>query len=234
MGFIAPVATKPWEMANARGAEATSAPPRRAALSAAPSLPDWVNRHLKQSVGLTPHGAPALRCVWSNDRRRFNDALRYPAIRNRWVVEQWHPAEHYGSPADWPEDVNGPYPSRGDYEHLDTIENRGTCECGTKLREVHTPGSRYREFARCEECGTDSEFLEPTRPYLEYLTSLVKQATELVRTLRAEDDKKREREAKREKDLVMLDDSTPFNHQPYVSLSNIPGQVPGCEKESIQ
>lgn len=52
-------------------------------------------------------------------------------IRDRFLLERWNPASHYGSPDDWEEtgwktgfgSVDyGPYPSRGKYELVDTIE----------------------------------------------------------------------------------------------------------------
>jgi hypothetical protein len=52
---------------------------------------------------------------------------------NRWHVERWCPPEIYGSPEQWLEQTGefvdgttiaalGPYPSRGEYEHVLTLE----------------------------------------------------------------------------------------------------------------
>jgi hypothetical protein len=52
---------------------------------------------------------------------------------DRWHVERWCPPEMYGSPQDWQEQTSevidgktvsalGPYPSRGEYEHVFTLE----------------------------------------------------------------------------------------------------------------
>ena len=57
-------------------------------------------------------------------------------IRNRWVIEKWYPAEHFGSPEnwyrttkEWGEEGNipqlGPYPWRGDYELCTALEDGG-------------------------------------------------------------------------------------------------------------
>jgi hypothetical protein len=51
---------------------------------------------------------------------------------DRWHIERWCPAEMYGSPDDWEENTTenvegtkvaalGPYPSRGEYEHVMTL-----------------------------------------------------------------------------------------------------------------
>jgi hypothetical protein len=51
---------------------------------------------------------------------------------NRWHIERWCPAEMYGSPEEWNEATAetvdghtvaalGPYPSRGEYEHVMTL-----------------------------------------------------------------------------------------------------------------
>ncbi len=52
---------------------------------------------------------------------------------DRWHIERWCPQEMYGSPAEWQEQTAelvggklvaalGPYPSRGEYEHVFTLE----------------------------------------------------------------------------------------------------------------
>jgi hypothetical protein len=60
---------------------------------------------------------------------------KYLAV-NRWHIEKWLPAETYGSPRTWYAQTLeiadgrsvpalGPYPSRGEYEHCFTLEDRG-------------------------------------------------------------------------------------------------------------
>lgn len=54
---------------------------------------------------------------------------------NRWHIEKWMPPENYGSPRTWYAATNeiangqsvpalGPYPERGEYEHVFTLETR--------------------------------------------------------------------------------------------------------------
>jgi hypothetical protein len=54
---------------------------------------------------------------------------------DRWHIERWCPQEMYGSPEEWQEQTAelvdgktvaalGPYPSRGEYEHVFTLEGR--------------------------------------------------------------------------------------------------------------
>ncbi len=58
---------------------------------------------------------------------------KYPQL-NRWHIERWLPPEVYGSPRFWHQQTLevcgarsipalGPYPSRGDYEHVFTLES---------------------------------------------------------------------------------------------------------------
>lgn len=67
----------------------------------------------------------------------------------------WHPAEHFGSPERWRwethhlidgriVEVNGPYPSRGDYEFLHVFETPHVGEC-----ESVRPDSE----GFCADCG---------------------------------------------------------------------------------
>jgi hypothetical protein len=58
---------------------------------------------------------------------------KYPQV-NRWHIERWLPPEAYGAPRFWQQQTLetcgaqaipalGPYPSRGDYEHVFTLES---------------------------------------------------------------------------------------------------------------
>src|SRR5260370_27479979 len=58
---------------------------------------------------------------------------KYPQL-NRWHIERWLPPEAYGSPRFWHQQTLevcgarsipalGPYPSRGDYQHLFTLKS---------------------------------------------------------------------------------------------------------------
>ena len=68
------------------------------------------------------------------ERVELREEPKYPTV-NRWHIERWLPPEAYGSPRQWyaqtMERENGvsipalgPYPSRGDYEHCFTLEDR--------------------------------------------------------------------------------------------------------------
>jgi hypothetical protein len=115
--------------------------------------PPWAAEMLTRSGGLNLYGEPVYRLVWSNNRLawvagRFTDRNnegyvirevlaarmmpKYP-VQNRWIIEQFLPAEKYGTPEgwyrntkEWGEEGNlpqlGPYPSRGDYELACLIE----------------------------------------------------------------------------------------------------------------
>ena len=82
---------------------------------------------------------------------------RQPARRERYIVEVWRPPSYYGDPQTWMlrnskwEDgrsilATGPFPTRGDYEYLDTVES------------VDADGSRH--------------FLCPTEAYLDTVVTL--------------------------------------------------------------
>jgi hypothetical protein len=95
--------------------------------------------------GLNPFGEPRLRLIWGwkptefifNKREgHYELRPRYFLKKSRWHVEQWFPPEFYGTPQMWrhnfTENINGkeidlcgPYPSRGGYEHLVTVERGG-------------------------------------------------------------------------------------------------------------
>jgi hypothetical protein len=119
------------------------------------ATPTWAAAILTQSGGLNLYGEPLFRAVWSNNRLawcagRFEDRdnsghlvrevlaarlmPKYP-VESRWIIEQWLPAEKYGSrdnwwqnTREWGEEGNlpqlGPYPSRGDYELACLLETR--------------------------------------------------------------------------------------------------------------
>jgi hypothetical protein len=119
------------------------------------TAPTWAAAILTQSGGLNIYGEPFYRAVWSNNRfawcaGKWEDrdtegylvrevlaarlVPKYP-VRDRWIIEQWLPAEKYGSRENWWRDTRewgeegnlpqlGPYPSRGDYELACLIETR--------------------------------------------------------------------------------------------------------------
>jgi len=69
--------------------------------------------------------------------REIRTIPKYPQIGDRWIIERWRQPETYGSPEDWAEqnrqafacenfDLLGPYPLRGEYEHVFTFEHPET------------------------------------------------------------------------------------------------------------
>lgn len=118
--------------------------------------PNDVRKYITEYGGLNLYGDPNFRIVWSNSRstvrtKRFIDTdshggttrerietrevLKYnsPRLRDRFIVEAWHPPSYYGSPEAWQRANTqwldgyviqpvGDYPSRGDYEYVDTVE----------------------------------------------------------------------------------------------------------------
>lgn len=112
-------------------------------------VPDFLRDYLVEIGGSNIYGDPNYRIVWSNNATRPTrmpwpvipgvdiierpHRLRYgkAMVRDRFILEKWHPASHYGDPEDWEETGwkpefgrvdYGPYPSRGRYEQVDTIE----------------------------------------------------------------------------------------------------------------
>lgn len=197
-----------------------------------PSLPDWAPRFLKQAAGQTPHGDPKLRIVWSEDRRTHDDGpKKYPLINDRWVVEQWMPASVYGAPEFW-NPLAGPYPSRGDYEHLDTIEERGVCECGDKLEPKLTPGIRRLDFDPCWKCSSITRFMEPQRAYVEYLVDIYKNAVQYIKEqVDHANEEMMAREARVARNLAELNEATPVWGRPSIGLPGIP--LPFASRKEI-
>ena len=95
---------------------------------------DHLQAHLTRIGGRNLWGEPNFRVVWSNDRLKWNGTPLYkqPARRDRWIIECYRPPAFYGSRETWetttyntrglPNPGKGPYPSRGDYDYLDTVE----------------------------------------------------------------------------------------------------------------
>ncbi len=112
--------------------------------------PDWAVRRLAIHGGLNRFGEPNFRVMWGwsllefvgglwEDRDAEDNLIRqvialrkepkYPAQKNRWIVEHWLPPEKFGSPESWNRNTKewgeqgnvpqlGPYPSRGRYQLL--------------------------------------------------------------------------------------------------------------------
>lgn len=114
--------------------------------------PADVARVLRVAGGLNRYGEPNYRSVWGANRldwiggrwedrdehgvltREVIEVRRVPKYpENRWHIERWMPPETYGPPALWALETMeaidgqfvpalGPYPARGDYELVFTLE----------------------------------------------------------------------------------------------------------------
>lgn len=123
---------------------------------------------------------------------------------DRWHIERWCPPEMYGSPEDWArataEAVDGksvpalgPYPSRGEYEHVMTLE------------------------------GPRGEFVQLTPTVVERLARMVERSRELPRRQRLEGLRTREATAESRHESwadSMLSDAGPaFHGVPHAVVS---------------
>jgi hypothetical protein len=100
---------------------------------------------------------------------------------NRWHIERWCPPEMYGSPESWARDTLeiengmnvpalGPFPSRGEYEHVFTLARtwsaRGSTACGSQHR-------REPEIKSRDSGIVSGEFVQLTPTIAEYLARLI-------------------------------------------------------------
>lgn len=121
---------------------------------------------------------------------------------NRWYIERWYPPEHFGARRLWTErtiemdgfqaiEALGPFPSRGDYKHFYTVENK------------------------------HQEFVQLTWPRALWLASVAWSSERAhKKTLQQERDRLAAKEAEQSKrDLEALEDTIPaFNYQPTVTV----------------
>jgi hypothetical protein len=127
---------------------------------------------------------------------------KYPAV-NRWHIERWLPPETYGSPRAWYaqtiERENGisipalgPYPSRGEYEHCFTLEDRR------------------------------GEFVQLTPTIAEHIAGAIECSRNFARAKRRSrsyDRESREENSYENWAFDVLDDSVPaFHKQPFVTV----------------
>ena len=107
------------------------------------NTPTNLGNCLAHAGGLNWFGEPNYRAVWGwnrltpiggrwedNGRVELRQEPKYPQA-NRWHIEKWCSPEVYGSPAFWELTTReegilalGPYPSRGEYEHVMVLEGR--------------------------------------------------------------------------------------------------------------
>lgn len=116
-------------------------------------VPLNIQTRLTAAGGLNRYGEPNFRVVWGVSRltwiggewsdtdnsgnytRRIVEERQVPKYFpfERWYLEKWFPAEHYGSPEEWERTLTeiqdgkkirmlGPYPSRGEYEMCYRLE----------------------------------------------------------------------------------------------------------------
>lgn len=81
--------------------------------------PVEVKTALIVAAGTNPYGEPKFRVIWGGNAVDHT-GLRYshiPGGNESWHLERWVPPEAYGDPAEWNEAEDGPFPSRGAYEH---------------------------------------------------------------------------------------------------------------------
>lgn len=123
--------------------------------------------------GRNVYGEPRLRLVWgwtpmeliySQKRGHYERRPKYFLKTHRWHVEQWFPAEYYGTPDMWrwqfttnvdgmEIDLLGPYPARGGYEHVVTVEKGHKPGCLNEYADACPCGGGYIELTPhvCED-----------------------------------------------------------------------------------
>jgi len=171
----------------------------------------WSNgrivKRTRRFIDVDNHGNVIRQAVATKDIQRYN----YPATRDRFVIERWRPPEFYGDPDTWQRANTklidghlvqpiGEYPTRGEYEHIDTVE-------------------------WVDEAGNRS-FAWPTRDYVRFVvdSSLYVQhlsVDEIAAQLEAEDERSDEALFNKILDKVK-DASRPFGGiQPFVSMAGL-------------
>ena len=97
-------------------------------------IPDHLQKHLIRIGGTNMYGEARFRIVWSNDQIKWDGSPVYkqPARRDRWIIEVYRDPAFFGDRETWektkytmaglPMKGLGPYPSRGRYEYIDTVE----------------------------------------------------------------------------------------------------------------
>jgi hypothetical protein len=84
---------------------------------------------------------------------------------NRWHIERWCPPESYGSPEQWAratleieDGINvpalGPYPSRGEYEHVWTLEAAASAESSLVPQPLSSKGASSRTTSTSRSSAT--------------------------------------------------------------------------------
>ena len=87
--------------------------------------PEDYKRFLKGVGGLNYFGEPSFILLWGENETIDQLKLPQPFIApyfNCWILAEWRPAEEFGPPSDWLEEL-GPFPSRGGYVPLAVFRN---------------------------------------------------------------------------------------------------------------
>lgn len=127
--------------------------------------PVGVRMALLSAMGTNHYGEPKFRVIWGGNAVDHT-GLRYSHIPNgneSWHLERWCPAEAYGSPEKWNEAEDGPYPSRGAYEHSLAFGPVITATAAVYVAkaimaglERYTPGQRMAALKRREELAQEA------------------------------------------------------------------------------
>ena len=104
---------------------------------------------------------------------------KYLHAVNRFHIEVWRPPEYWGTPEEWARttqelsskgyvcDILGEYPSRGEYDSVDVVEDGSSCECGL-----------VSDGSVCGACKTRSRFVMPSREYIDFFLAAYRAATQ--------------------------------------------------------
>jgi hypothetical protein len=177
--------------------------------------PESVARQLLRAGGTNRFGKENYRAVWGWNRltliggeweqKNEDGAPEQWAYRwvpkytetNRWHIEKWMPPELYGSPWTWwgteKERELGPYPVRGEYEHVFTLQ------------------------------GKSGEFVQLTATIAERIAHMIKYAQKFPKSASKAALYRREAKADRDYEewaYDQLTDQVPaFHDQPFVSVA---------------
>ncbi len=130
------------------------------------------------------------------------------AAKERFVLEEWQPAERYGTPETWAPEL-GPYPARGDYELLKVCE-----ACPQDCTDSKA----------CADLGHERQFFAPDPHWVRrWITGYLhfRDTTTKGQILAATRDfrKKREERAKMERREIIASGRSAFGMKPWVAVN---------------
>lgn len=110
-------------------------------------------KDLLEVGGRNPYGEPTFILTRGCDPiQRAGGGLEHADVaaqyRSAWVLLEWLPAEHFGSPFDWPGEAYGPYPERGRYVALQPFPNQRLDTLYLNSRIVRMMAWHSREHRR--------------------------------------------------------------------------------------